>query len=473
MRITAAVAALAFGVAGTAQTRSWNQLSPSGAPAGRYGVGMAFHAATQRMIALGGESAVAIGSASTELLVADWLSGSTWSTMPFPFWYGGGFAACTYDVQRQRTVVWMRSSALVFGVPVPNQWAIREWDGSNWIYVATPNYALAANAAAYDAARGQTVFFGGAYPWWSSSWSGTTWTWNGLTLAQLSPPSSPSARALHAMAYDSTRQRVVLFGGCVGATSPSSLGDTWEWDGQNWSQSNPPVSPTPRRGHAMAYDSVRQRVVLFGGASSAPSVYHDDTWEWDGTNWALVSVAARPPGRWGHAMAYDESMNRMVVFGGTFDQGPLNDTWVLFDSDIPAQATSYGQGCGSPALTLAPDANRRPVLGHVGRVTISQAPTALAGIAMGWSNTLAFPIPLPLDLSAFGLPGCYLWQSLDVFGLPANATSASTLQFDYAIPTSPSLIGGHAYLQAYCYAPGVNPGDMVLSNGVDWVVGNT
>src|SRR5512134_80585 len=38
-------------------------------------------------------------------------------------------------------------------------------------------------------------------------------------------------------------------------------------------------SPLSRNGHAMAYDSARGRVVLFGGVRS--SGYLADTWEWD------------------------------------------------------------------------------------------------------------------------------------------------------------------------------------------------
>jgi hypothetical protein len=69
----------------------------------------------------------------------------------------------------------------------------------------------------------------------------------------------PSKRAGHAMAYDSARARVVLFGG-------ADLRDTWEWDGQIWIQvSN--IGPSPRVNHAMAYDAARQRMVLFGGGS--------------------------------------------------------------------------------------------------------------------------------------------------------------------------------------------------------------
>ena len=71
------------------------------------------------------------------------------------------------------------------------------------------------------------------------------------------------ARFTHAMAYDASRQRVVMFGGKGSSSSP--LSDTWEWDGKVWTQIKPTTSPTGRLGHAMTYDASRQRVVLFGG----------------------------------------------------------------------------------------------------------------------------------------------------------------------------------------------------------------
>jgi hypothetical protein len=36
---------------------------------------------------------------------------------------------------------------------------------------------------------------------------------------------------MHAMAYDSVRGRVVLYGGSDGE---SNLADPWEWDGRRW-----------------------------------------------------------------------------------------------------------------------------------------------------------------------------------------------------------------------------------------------
>src|SRR5262249_36920980 len=96
----------------------------------------------------------------------------------------------------------------------------------------------------------------------------------------------PSTRELHAMAYDAARGVSVLFGGFW---SSSYYGDTWEWNGSSWTlrSSDGPL----RRGHALAYDAARRVTVLFGGDFFDGSTIHflGDTWEWDGGAWALRS----------------------------------------------------------------------------------------------------------------------------------------------------------------------------------------
>src|SRR5215475_3127545 len=96
----------------------------------------------------------------------------------------------------------------------------------------------------------------------------------------------PQGRVLPAMAYDSTRARVVLFGGNTLQVGIPPLGDTWEWDGQIWIQVSD-IGPSPRSRHAMAYDAGRQRLVLFGGLAGSGDnlVALGDTWEWSGEYW--------------------------------------------------------------------------------------------------------------------------------------------------------------------------------------------
>ena len=337
---------------------------------------------------------------------------------------------------------------------------------------ATSPSARNGHAMAYDAACQRVVLFGGSN-------LGDTWEWDGTDWTHLAPSASPSGRSGHAMAYDSVRQRVVLFGG---SGSSGLLRDTWEWDGTTWSPRFSANYPSARMNQAMVYDGARQRVVLFGGLTGPFSPYCfscflSDTWEWDGTNWMQLAPSASPSGRIGHAMAYDAAHQRVVLFGGWSLCPPsnlcsFNDTWVNGTPTALASATAYGAGCGSPALGFVPDTNGRPLLGQVAGATIVNAPTPVAAVAMGWSNQFYGAFALPVTLAGIGMPGCDLQQSADALGLGTSPLTPSTLSFSLAIPSLPSLIGLHLYLQAYAFAPGVNPLQIIISNGIDWLLGN-
>src|ERR1017187_7790475 len=119
----------------------------------------------------------------------------------------------------------------------------------------------------------------------------------------------PSPRQHHAMAYDSARHVVVLFGG---SDSSSYKGDTWEWDGVNWALIPTTTSPSPRNEHAMAYDSNRGVVVLFGGGNDNSPEAQGETWEYPvAGQWGRRANSAGPGATTGpsprvrHAMAYD------------------------------------------------------------------------------------------------------------------------------------------------------------------------
>jgi hypothetical protein len=147
---------------------------------------------------------------------------------------------------------------------------------------------------------------------------GDTWEWDGDNWTQIEDI-GPSARAFHATAHDSARGRVVLFGGIGPA---GRLADTWEWDGQAWTQVGD-SGPDGRTGHAMAYDATRQRVVLFGGDAGS---LRGDTWEWDGSDWTQREDTG-PSARTHAAMAHDVTRGRTVLFGGAAPDAGLGDTW--------------------------------------------------------------------------------------------------------------------------------------------------
>jgi hypothetical protein len=79
------------------------------------------------------------------------------------------------------------------------------------------------------------------------------------------------------MAYDAAHGQVMLYGGST--IGGMQFGDTWTWDGTDWSKQNPASSPGNRNGVEMAYDSMHHQVVMFGGFTTT---YANDTWTWTG-----------------------------------------------------------------------------------------------------------------------------------------------------------------------------------------------
>ena len=215
---------------------------------------------------------------------------------------------------------------------------------SYWIQVY-PSTSPAARGVAkmvYDAARREVVLFGGCVAPDSSVPcvdSDETWVWNGRDWIEKSPANRPPARHTHAMAYDSVRQEVVLFGGVsINGVNPQHFNDTWVWDGSNWHQRTPAHSPSPREMHAVAFDEARGKMVLFGGVP--PIWVGGETWLWDGSDWTQVSPATPPPLRWQFSMVYDSRRDRVVLFGGWGGSSGLSDTWSWDGSNWHEEVTS-------------------------------------------------------------------------------------------------------------------------------------
>jgi hypothetical protein len=143
-----------------------------------------------------------------------------------------------------------------------------------------------------------------------------TWDWNGTRWTLLYPTHSPAVRAAHAMAIDTKRSQIVLFGGRTGHAK-TDLNDTWIFNGFDWTEAQPATSPSERAYSGLAYDSTRDRFVLFGGAHAesdgkTSTTYHD-TWEFDGTNWTKTNDSG--PDIVKPKLAYDEDTRQMILVG--------------------------------------------------------------------------------------------------------------------------------------------------------------
>lgn len=174
-------------------------------------------------------------------------------------------------------------------------------------------------AMAYDSRREVVVLFGGfTGRERDANMYGDTWEWDGKEW-RLVATEGPTPRLGHAMVYDEARGVIVLFGGNDG----TFRNETWEWDGRQW-RLVAQTGPTPRSRFGMAYDPGREVVVLFGGIPRDTA----DTWEWDGTQWQHIETEGGPSGRSRVAMAYHPERQTVILFGGRLPDGqPAGDTW--------------------------------------------------------------------------------------------------------------------------------------------------
>lgn len=136
------------------------------------------------------------------------------------------------------------------------------------------------------------------------------------------------ARMLSAVVSDPLRKRALLFGGL---TSGGVRNDTLEWDGVGWTRRTPSVIPDPRYSAAIAYDSVRRRVIMFGGAKAqSPNgfvITDNRVWEWNGSDWKVLPTQGTPSARASMAIASQPTTGEIWMFGGANESAAFDELY--------------------------------------------------------------------------------------------------------------------------------------------------
>ncbi|MGE3172536.1 MAG: kelch repeat-containing protein [Planctomycetota bacterium] len=234
---------------------------------------------------------------------------------------------------------------------------VRLWNGSQWLLL--PDGEPRRNhAAAYDTLHNRMLVVGGDYR--SSRVFGdlrafdTAWT----TLAD-----DPSPGELTSMgsATDTTRNRILAFGGAFWESPNTPAGDTWEFDGARWRLLDLPVKPSARANAAMAHYDAGGHTLLFGGLGGTGPL--GDTWRIDGTGWQLVTPATAPSPRAGASMAFDSRRNVVVLVGGETAVGAVAETWEYAAGNWQLRVTGYPPASSHGGLAYDPRRERTVLYG--------------------------------------------------------------------------------------------------------------
>ena len=346
-----------------------------------------------------------------------------------------------------------------------------QWNGSAWSPIAAsnpppPRYLY---GMAYDSARDKIVVFGGRGTLatlgdtWELTNNGATWSWeHKLT------PTSPPPREEMVMAYMPDQRRTVMFGGYDRDTD-TVYGDTWLYDGNTWELANPLSSPTPRYRTASAYDTARRRITMYGGYDG--NTLRTETYEFTGADWPLVAVGAGSANSSEMYAAYDSQRRRFVTFGGA--GASFSNQTHDYNGSCPAFFSQFGVGCPSSSGVAEVTSPSLPRLGQFYTMQFSGLPIGApaAIVVVGVSNTSYIGLPLPLDLSFFfGFAGCSLLCSAE--STASFLSPPPLLTHSFLIPNQANLVNMPLYSQAIIFDLAAPNGAGGTSRGGVGVIGS-
>lgn len=319
-------AALVLPIGGTVavgQTLGWVKIETQVSPAPRRGFALAYDKDREKVLLFGGFN---IKTRAIHNDTWEW-DGNVWwevpidqSNRPEPRF----IMPVVYDSVHKKIVMYGGGDVDKW-IGYEETW---EFDGQQWSKksISGPGVRYG-HGMAFDEVRGKVVVFGGMNS--QLKQLNDFWEYDGNMWTQIKPSVVPSPRAFTSMAYDSNKKLVYIFGGSDNAKAFNEL---WTWDGINCKKISE-SGPVERILSGMAYDSKRKMIVIFGGGSDVRNgmdVYKElgDTWEWDGNQWYQINCIG-PISRLFFMMAYDMKRDKIVMFGGTDNKQEYGDSWEL------------------------------------------------------------------------------------------------------------------------------------------------
>jgi hypothetical protein len=204
----------------------------------------------------------------------------------------------------------------------------------------------------------------------------------------------PGPRSAFATVYDPVRRRMLVHGG-VNVESGIEPDELWALSLDGLPAWTPIITEDTLRGRSYpvdAYDPVGDRLLACGGAGypQSSSLSLSDPARWDALLPACCPLPA-PGARGGHAVLYDSRRDRFLVIGGRYGSAD-SATWIFTpEGDQPWRALRTP---AAPGVGFYPDHSRIAVYDSLGdRVLVFD----------GW-QTWSMPAAEPDRWAAFGPP---------------------------------------------------------------------
>ena len=264
-----------FGDLWALNSAGWKKLSDSG-PSGRVKAAFAYDRDRKKALLFGG------AGQNNQLFDDTWeWNGKEWKQLSVKGPSMRNHALAVYDAKNKVT--------MLFGGVGPTGLLNDTWafDGSGWIQVHAngPKDCLP-HGMIYDEAKGKTFLITLSVirdPADDAHAVNTMWEWDGDGWKKVGDgapiTTSSNLQAIAPFGKDT----IVLFDGSDVSQNHAKTSVLFQG---RWTSSSLD-GPAPRVGHGMAYDKTRNRVILFGGGSGKD--FLGDTWAWDGKVWSSAN----------------------------------------------------------------------------------------------------------------------------------------------------------------------------------------
>ena len=377
---------------------SWTEITPVLAgPAARAGHAAIYDPVAQKMVVFAGSSAAGAKQDVWTLSLAgtpSWSLLATSGAPPSP----RSAASAIYDPLAARMVVFG-------GTPATNDvWMLSLGSSAGWTHpipAGTPPTPRGGHTAIYDPLNSRMLVYGGGA---GSLLSGETWSLSlgaspAWSLITATGSASVTARQFHTAAYDAGSQRMLVYGG---QSSAGLRADVWGLALQGnpaWSELTPTTGPSPgaRSGITGVIDPGSGDWYVFGGALGSGTFEADlwrlqmmvqaDTCRRGDADWVYVNSLG-PAARTLHAMATDEARGTVVLFGGIVNGAAMGDTWE-WDGDSWHYRSPLHRPSPRGSHAMAYDPLRQRVVLYGGSTNSSQYADTWEWDGSDWHQVLA------------------------------------------------------------------------------------